>query len=109
MTDTIEFFTGLRVFHVYCNTVSWDPYVEQNIIFKREYNNKHGRFAVAGNTLLKGCIAPIIVGHVPREHSWHTWYAIQEGTQFEATVHNTKARPSPLVEGRLETGLYDFY
>ena len=89
--------------------MNWDPYVGQNIIFKREYNNKHGRFAVAGNTTLKRYIAPITVVHVPREHSRHTWYATQEGAQFEATVHNAKVRPSPLVQGGLETGLYDFY
>ena len=68
----------------------------------REYNNKHDRFAVAGKTLLKGRIAPITVGHIPRELSRHTWYAIQERGQFEATVHNMKARPSPLVQGGLE-------
>ena len=93
MADTFEFFTGLRSFHAYCNTVNWVPYVGQNIIFKCEYNNKHGRFSVADKTLLKDRIRPIAVGHVPRELFRHTWYAIQEGIQFEATVHNTKARP----------------
>ena len=68
-------------------------------IFKREYNSKHDRFAVAGKTLLKDCIEPITVLHVLRELSQHTWYAIQEGAQFEATIHNAKARPSPLLEG----------
>ena len=102
MTDTFEFFTGLRGFHVYCNTMNWVPYVGQNIIFQREYHNEHGRFAVDGKTLLKRRIAPITVGHVPRELSQHTWYTIQEGAQFDATVHNTKDRPSPLLEGGLE-------
>ena len=72
MTDTFEFFTGLRAFHVYCNRVNWVPYVEQNVIFKCECNNKHDRFAVAGKTLLKGHIAPITVGHDPREFSQRT-------------------------------------
>ena len=101
MTDTFEFFTGLRGFCVCCNTVKWVPYVGQNIIFKCEYNNKRDRFAVAGKTLLKGCIAPITVGHVPRELSRHTWHVIQEGAQFKAMVHNTKARP-PLAQSELE-------
>ena len=86
--------TWLRGF--YCTTVNWVPYVGQNILFKREYNNKHDRIDVAGKTLLKGRIAPITFGHVLRElsrHTWYTWYAVQEGAQFEATVHNTKARP----------------
>ena len=71
-------------------------------IFKREYNSKHDRFAVAGKTLLKDCIEPITVLHVLRELSQRTWYATQEGAQFEATIHNAKARPSPLLEGWLE-------
>ena len=66
MTDTSEFFTGLRGFHVYYNTVNWVLYFGQNIIFKCEYNSKHDRCAVAGKTLLKGRIAPITVRHVPR-------------------------------------------
>ena len=102
MADTFEFFTGLRGFRVYCNTVNWVPYVGQNIIFKCEYNNKHDRFSVAGKTPLKGRITPITVGHVPRELSCKTCHAVQEGAQFEATVYNTKARHSPLVQGRLE-------
>ena len=48
---------------------------------------------MAGKTLLKSCIAPIAVGQVPTELSWHTWYVMQEGAQLEATVHDTKARP----------------
>ena len=57
---------------------------------------------MAVKTLLKGCIEPITVLHVLRELSQHTCYAIQEGAQFKATIHNAKARPSPLVEGWLE-------
>ena len=51
---------------------------------------------------LKDRIVTITVGHIPRELSRHTRYVIQEGKQFEATVHNTKARPSPSVQGGLE-------
>ena len=57
---------------------------------------------MAGKTLLKGLIAPITVGHVPRELSRHTWYAIQEAAQFEATVNNTNTRPSPVIQGGLK-------
>ena len=89
MTDTFEFFTGLRGFHVYCSTVNWSPYIGQNIIFKCEYKNKQGRFALAGE---KDRIALITAGHVP----------MQDGAQFEATVHNKKVRPFPLVQGELE-------
>ena len=99
MTDTFEFFTGLRGFHVYCSTVNWSPYIGQNIIFKCEYKNKQGRFILAGE---KDRIALITAGHVPRELSRHTWCTMQDGAQFEATVHNKKARPFPLVQGELE-------
>ena len=53
MTDTFEFFNGLKGFHVYCNTVNWFPYVGQNIILKCEYNNKHDRFGVVGKIPVK--------------------------------------------------------
>ena len=102
MTDTFEFFTGLRGFHVYSNKVNWFPSAGQNIVFKREYSNKLDRFAVARKTLLKGCIVPITVGHIPRELSRHTWYVIHEGEQLKGTVHNTRTRSSPLVQGELE-------
>ena len=85
VTDTFEFFTGFRAFHVYWNTANCVPYVGQDMIFKREYSNKYDSFAVAAKTLLKRRIAPITVRHVPRELSQHTWYAIQEG-------HNLKQR-----------------
>ena len=48
-------------------------YVGQNIIFNREYNNKHDRFAVAGEILLKGRSASITVRHVPGKLSRHTF------------------------------------
>ena len=102
MTYTFEFFTWLRGSQLYCNMVDWVPYVGQNIIFKCKYNNKHDRFVVAGKTVLKGRIAPITIEHVSRELSRHTWYAIRERAQFEATVHNTKARPFPVVQDGLE-------
>ena len=63
--------------------------------------NKDDRFAVAGENL-PGRIVPITAGHAPRELSRHTWYTMQDGTQFEATFHNKKAGPSPLVQGELE-------
>ena len=63
--------------------------------------NKDDRFAVAGENL-PGRIIPITAGHAPRELSRHTWYTMQDGTQFEATFHNKKAGPSPLVQGELE-------
>ena len=48
MVDNFEFYTGLRGYHAYSNTVSWKPYVGHKIKFKREHNNPYDKFAVAG-------------------------------------------------------------
>ena len=97
-----EFHTGLRGFHVYSNTINSRPYVGQKLTFKREHDNRHDKFAVAGKTMVKGKIGLIIVGHIPRELSRYTWYAIQEEVKFEAVVHEAKPKLSPLVQGGLE-------
>ena len=82
MANTFEYFTGLRGFHVYSSTVNWKPHIGQKISFKRKHSNNYGKFAVAGKTLLKGRIGAVTVGHIPRELSRHTCYAIQEGAKF---------------------------
>ena len=64
---TLKFNTGLRGFHVY--RTSWKPFVKQQVLFKQEKDNKHDRFAVAGQTILPGTIFPSIVGHIPIELS----------------------------------------
>ena len=87
MAQSYEFFTALRGFHVYSNTVNWRQYVGQKITFKREHNNPHDRVAVAAKTMLKGKIAPVTVDHVPQELARYVWYAIMEGAKFEAVVH----------------------
>ena len=87
MAQSYEFFTALRGFHVYSNTVNWRQYVGQKITFKREHNNPHDRFVVAAKTMLKGKIASVTVDHVPRELARYVWYAIMEGAKFEAVVH----------------------
>ena len=51
---------------------------------------------------LKGKIAQVTVGHIPRELSWHTWYPKQEGEYFEAVKDDVKANLSPLLQGGLE-------
>ena len=38
MAKNFEFYTGLRGYHVYSNTVGWKPYVQEKIILKREQN-----------------------------------------------------------------------
>ena len=36
MADHLEFYTGLRGFHVYSNTINWRPDVGQKLTFKRK-------------------------------------------------------------------------
>ena len=102
MANNFEFYTGLRGFHVYSNTLSWKPYVGQKITFKREHNNPYHKSAVAGKVTLKGKIGLIVVGHVPRELSRHIWFSIGDGAKFEAEVHEEKPMASPLIQGGLE-------
>ena len=54
MADNFEFYTGLRGYDVYSNTVSWKPYVGQKITFKREHNNPYDKFVFAGIVTMKG-------------------------------------------------------
>ena len=69
----------MRGLHVYHNLVNWVLCVEQNIVFKGEYNNKHDRSAAAKKTLVKDRKAPITNEHVPREPSRQTWFEITSG------------------------------
>ena len=102
MTNNFEFYTGLRGYHVYSNTVSWKLYVAQKITFRREHNNPYDKFAVAGKVTKEGKIGLIVVGNVPRELSQYIWFSISEGVKFEAKVHKEKSVASPLVQGGLE-------
>ena len=75
MANIFAYFTGLRGFHVYSNTMNWKPHIGQKIFFKHEHNNRYDKFTVAGKTLLKGRIGAVTVGHIPRKLSRHIWYA----------------------------------
>ena len=96
MANNFEFYTRLRGYHVYSNTVGW------KIILKREHKNLHDKFAVAGKVTMKGKIGLIVVGHVPRELSRYVWYSIQEGAKYDVEVHKKTPMASPLLQGGLE-------
>ena len=101
-TDCFTFITALRTFHVYHDTVNWNPYIGQDLSFKCELNNMHNTFAVCGKALLPGKISPVVVGHVAKELSSHIWFAIHNVTKVSAVVDNTKPKPWPLLQGILE-------
>ena len=102
MANNFEFYTGLRGYHVYSNTVGWKPYVQHKIMLKREHKNPHNKFAVAGKVTMNGKIGLIVVGHVPRELSRYVWYSIQEGAKYDGKVHKKTPMVSPLLQGGLE-------
>ena len=94
----LKFNTGLRGYHVY--RTSWKPFSKQQLTFKQEKDNKHDRFAVAGQTT--GTIFPSTVGHIPIELSRYIWHALQREAIIKGEVTAIKYKPSPLVQGGLE-------
>ena len=47
-------------------------------------------------------MAPVVVGHIPRELSRYVWYALEKGAKFTGEVLTPKAKRSPLIPGGLE-------
>ena len=80
-SESFCFTTGLRGFHVYSTTKGWKPYLQEKITLKREHDNVHDRFAVSGLTTLRGRLAPVVVGHIPRELSRYVWYALEKAQE----------------------------
>ena len=101
-TDCFSFVTSLHGFHAYHHTVSRNPYIEQEISFKRELNNTCDKCAICGKAILPGQIAPVVIGHVTKELSSHIWFTIQKGVKPSAFLENAKAQSSPLLQGGLE-------
>ena len=87
MSNKFEFYSGLRGYHVYHNTVNWKPYVKEKTALKREHNNEHDKFAVAGRFTMRGRFGWIVVGHIPKELSRYVWYSIQEGAKYDVEVY----------------------
>jgi len=88
IANHFEFYSGLRGYHVYKNTADWKPYEKEKVTLKREINNEHDKFAVAGRVTMRGKFGWIIVGHIPRELSRY--------------VYRKKPIASPLLQGGLE-------
>ena len=97
MSNLFEYFTALRGFHVHSNTVNSKSHIGHKISFKREHINNYDKFTIIGKTLLKGRIWAITVGHIPREFSRHTWYALQKGQSFKQPFMITKSKPLLLL------------
>ena len=97
-----SFITDLHSFHVYRNTVSWNPCIGQEIYFKCELNSTHDKCAVRSKAMLPWKIAPAVFGHVPKELSKHIWFAIQKGAKASAIVETANPQPLPLLQGGLE-------
>ena len=104
-TISFAFRMGLRGFHFYRNSVGWVPTKGQSVHLRTEQNNKHDRFAVAGQARIPGKFGRVTVGHVPRELSRYIWHALLQGCKFDASVKNPYHKRSPLTQGGLEIEL----
>ena len=100
MVNAFEYFTGLGGFHVYSNTVYWKPHIGQKISLSNA--NIITITIISLVDSLKRTNRAVTVGHIPKELSRHTWYAIQEEAKFQTTAYDTKAQPSPLMQGGFE-------
>ena len=56
------------------------------LLIKREFNDIHDRFAVAGQVLIRGKLCPVNVGHMPREISQYIWFAILDNGEISGKV-----------------------
>ena len=98
---TLKFNTGLRGYHVYCT--SWKPILKRQVSFKQEKDSKHDWFAVAGQTMFPVTLIPSTIGHIPIELSRYIWHALQREADIKGEIIAIKYKPSPLVQGGLET------
>ena len=60
---------------------------------------------MSGLVTLRGSLAPVVVGHVPKELSRYVWYALEQGTKFTGRVISVKPKRSPLIQGGLEIAM----
>ena len=68
--------------------------MKTRLSFKCDVDNIHDKFAACGKALLSGKVAPVVVGHIPRESSRYIRFAIQKGAKVSAVVGSTKPKPS---------------
>ena len=73
MTNHFEFFTDLRGFRVYSNTVNWKPCKGQKVVFKGENKNPYNKFAITRKNLLKGKTGLLLVMF---QKSYHTKFGM---------------------------------
>ena len=102
MTTDIEFrfFCGLRGYHVY-KTI-WSPRNHELLVAKQETNNSHDQYAIAAFKQESGSNREYMVGHLPKEISWFTWFIIRHGAAVTVKVIDVRERRSPLIRGGLE-------
>ena len=69
MVNIFRYFTELRGFYMYFNTINRKIHIGQKIYFKRDHNNNYNsynKFAAACKILLKGRIGAVTIRHIPR-------------------------------------------
>ena len=51
---------------------------------------------MSGLATLRGTLAPVVVGHIPKELSRYVWYAFEQGAKFTGVISD-KPKRSPLI------------
>ena len=67
-----------------------------------ERNNIYDRYAIAANKRLCGCLADLIIGHLPRAISRATSFFLLRSGMVHLKVSDENYRRSPLIQGGLE-------
>ena len=67
-----------------------------------ESTNAYDRYAIAATKYMPGSVAPVIIGHLPKELSRITMYNMLYGATVTVTVHDINYQRSPLIQGGLE-------
>ena len=97
---TFTFDTGLRRSHEYKR--EWNPYIDQFLDFRKDWDNELNDFAVVGYARLPERTRMSVVGHILYELSRHIWFALDLGARLRGKVKSDQYRPSPLLQGGLE-------
>ena len=94
-----------RGWHVYGKTVQKNSHRGEKLEAKKEYNNEGTKidpYAIAWTVKRKHKIAPVAVGHIPKEISRFTKFFLNQGERIEAKVFSSQYKPSLISLGELK-------
>ena len=98
-----------RGWHVYQQTVWHKPKIGEKLTACKEKYKvalEIDPYAVAWKLKKIDRIAPVVVGHIPREISRAIWFFLEKGGTVTGKVFEERCRPSPIPKGGLEILLH---